>query len=253
MVNQEPSRDEEIHAIRKEYKFFYQILGGGLVVGIGVVIGAILFSGSTDRTSYLTNLYTSILSIAVTVFVIDLLNRRRDEQRELKMEKQRLTRQLGSRVNTEALRAAEEFWEHEWIKDGTLREARLVGANLQGARFTMGELQGIDFSTANLQEASFVWANLENSLFAVTDLRQAKLQWANLKGANLWAAKLQGADLLRANLQEVKLIDAQFDEDTVLPDSNKWGADTDMNRFTDPQHPQFWRSDDPLSPAFKEK
>jgi hypothetical protein len=37
----------------------------------------------------------------------------------------------------------------------------------------------------------------------------------------------------------------------VLPDGTRWTPDTDMERFTDPQHPAFWRSDNRHSPAHR--
>jgi hypothetical protein len=40
-----------------------------------------------------------------------------------------------------------------------------------------------------------------------------------------------------------------LDETVTLPDGTNWTSDTDMMRFTDPAHPQFWRSDEPNSPA----
>jgi DNA-binding NtrC family response regulator len=36
-----------------------------------------------------------------------------------------------------------------------------------------------------------------------------------------------------------------------LPDGTNWTPDTGMARFTDPEHPEFWRSDDPGSPAYR--
>ena len=46
------------------------------------------------------------------------------------------------------------------------------------------------------------------------------------------------------------LTGADFAEDTRLPDGTHWTPDTDITRFTDPDHPRFWRSDDPESPAY---
>lgn len=45
--------------------------------------------------------------------------------------------------------------------------------------------------------------------------------------------------MIMANLQGANLLAAWFDEDTVLPDGTKWVPDTDMERFTDPDHPDF--------------
>jgi len=29
----------------------------------------------------------------------------------------------------------------------------------------------------------------------------------------------------------------------ILPDGSKWTPDTDMTRYTDPNHPDFWQPD----------
>jgi hypothetical protein len=39
--------------------------------------------------------------------------------------------------------------------------------------------------------------------------------------------------------------------ETTLPDGTKWTLDADVARFNDPDHPEFWRSDDPSSPAYR--
>ena len=85
----------------------------------------------------------------------------------------------------------------------------LVGANLSGA----------DLSGANLSKA---------------DLSEANLRRAYLNGTYLAAAYLNGANLRHA----------KFNEYTTLPDDTKWSSNTDMARFTDPDHPEFWRPPD---------
>jgi hypothetical protein len=64
-------------------------------------------------------------------------------------------------------------------------------------------------------------------------------------------ANLQGANLSYANLQGAVLEDAELNETTILPDGTQWTPDTDLKRFTDPKHPNFWRSDEPDSPAYR--
>jgi len=54
-----------------------------------------------------------------------------------------------------------------------------------------------------------------------------------------------------SNLQGATLDGATFDQTTTLPDKTLWTPDTDMTRFTDPDHPQFWRSENPWSPAYR--
>jgi hypothetical protein len=101
------------------------------------------------------------------------------------------------------------------------------------------------------------YANLEGARLQDADLQGARCWQANLQGADLEGANLKGAYLGQANLQDVKLKDAQFDGKTVLPtdrlygESSFWTPDTDMARFTDPNHPEFWRSDMRQSPAYR--
>jgi hypothetical protein len=118
-----------------------------------------------------------------------------------RQEKERLSRQLGSRVNAVALQATEELRAHGWLEDGSLQGVVLDFANLQGAMLKMADLQK-------------TWIN-----------------HANLRGANLEGAYLQGAYLTNVS----------FDENTILPDGSKWSPDTDMGRYTNPNHPQFLR------------
>lgn len=80
---------------------------------------------------------------------------------------------------------------------------------------------------------------LEGVFMKFSNLRNATLVEVNLRGANLREADLEGADL----------DNTEFDEYTVLPDGTNWGSNTDMTRFTDRNHPDFWRSDRPHSPA----
>jgi uncharacterized protein YjbI with pentapeptide repeats len=62
------------------------------------------------------------------------------------------------------------------------------------------------------------------------DLSEANLSEANLEGARLRGASLSEARLAGANLQY-----------TALPDGTSWTPDTDMARFIDFEHPDFWR------------
>ncbi|MCB9457574.1 MAG: hypothetical protein H6671_16430 [Anaerolineaceae bacterium] len=97
-------RWQEIRSIHHEYEFFYQIGGGLLLVLIGVWIGTNLFALAED-TGYFTNVYTEVLSIFVTVFILDrLAQRREDRNREIDLREQ-LVRDASSLVNDVALNA----------------------------------------------------------------------------------------------------------------------------------------------------
>ncbi len=274
---------ETIQKLFKEHRLFYQVLGGGVLVLIGVFVGWIFFAAKhpiLDKYSlgYGTNLYTEFISIAVTVFIVDRLNQRREEQREAAREKEReeregerrteelkkrLVREAGSPDNGTALNAIRELSDRGWLigkngllQNADLRRANLEGAkleraNLQGAELLVSKLQGAHLIGADLQDAELVAANLEGAVLVGADLQDAELVAANLEGAVLVGANLQGANLHEANLQEVALYKATFDENITLPDRTKWAPDTDMERFTKPEHPEFWRSDWELSPAYR--
>lgn len=93
--------------------------------------------------------------------------------------------------------------------------------------------------------------NLHNALLYDADLQNANLSRSNLSGANLTAANLSGADLRDTNLQNANLSSSsmvnallggiQFNGKTYLPDGQLWTSDTDMSRYTNPEHPDFWQ------------
>jgi hypothetical protein len=163
------------------------------------------------------------------------------ERREAR--KAALIAQLGSSVKDVAVAAAEELRRHGWLRDGSLRGAILDGANLQGAILDGADLQGAGLEAAALQGAGLLSANLQRADLIEANLQGARLYRANLQGAWLLGTALQGADLQGAELGEAELEGAEFSKYTTLPDGTKWTPDTDMARFTDTDHPDFWRPD----------
>lgn len=137
------------------------------------------------------------------------------------------------------------------LQDANLRQAKFQGAFLMNTNLQGANLRNAIFQDAVLQEANLQGANLERARF-----QGAFLVNANLQDANLERADLQGANLRNANLQGADLEYAIFDENTVLPDAelmrdtsgnfiftdeSYWTPDTDMTRYTDPEHPNFWQ------------
>lgn len=86
-------RQQEIKSIHKEYKWFYPFAGGIIILVIGVFIGLNLFPNST--IDYSMNLYTEIISIIITLVILDRINEYRETQRL----KKRLILQAGSHSN----------------------------------------------------------------------------------------------------------------------------------------------------------
>ena len=109
--------------------------------------------------------------------------------------------------------------------------------------------------------------NLKQTYLENANLKHANLSHANLEQADLVTAHLQQSNLWFANLRGVKHIEtAYFDEGTILPDgevakdengnylkdesgnpiytiNSYWTPETDMTRYTNPEHPEFWKPD----------
>jgi uncharacterized protein YjbI with pentapeptide repeats len=280
------------------------VLIGVLVVAVILGFVSAYEEGHFDWRSIGGNLSTEMIGGVITYIIIDRVigsRREQDAKREAQEEhKRELIEKLGSRINAESIRAAEELRSHGWIEDGSLAEAMLANADLQMADFEDADLRGVNLKNANLlgatlknaslrdaklfganlRGATLYRANLENANLMKADLRKCNLIEANLENAGLKRARLEGADLWRANLQKAYLVEANledanlaranlsganltdanlrntnlkgavFDETTTLPDGETWTRQTNLSRFTDPNHPQFWRSEDAGSPAY---
>lgn len=214
---------------------------------------------------FYANVSTELTSIAITVLIIDALNRRRERRQAERDDRAQLIRQLGSSVNEVAKRAAEELRARGWLTDGSLQEADLRVANLEGAKLWKADLQGV-----NLQWAKLKYANLNGAMLAGSNLTQANLQAAKLGGADLRSASLfeaklyrvnfggadlreadltgahvEGARLEGADLRGAVLDDLHIDPLTTLPDGTAWSPEADLARFTHPSHPQHWQPPPP--------
>ena len=140
--------------------------------------------------------------------------------------KKKIIAELGNEDSSIAANAMYQLDKYGWIDDGSLKNAKLMGANLFEAFLNGGvDLSGVDLSEATLHRADLTDSNLEN----------ATLNQADLRGSLLFGTKLFNATLREANLEG-----AVFDENTILPDGTHWTEETDMTRFTDPNHPDFW-------------
>lgn len=124
-----------------------------------------------------------------------------------------------------------------------LESSDLRGANFKGSYLRGANLRGTDIRDANFKEANLGGSNLERADIKNTSFAGASLYKTNLEKTNLCEANLEGSDLRHANLKNV-VWERKSDGITytaILPDGNKWTPDTDMTRFTDPEHPNSWR------------
>ncbi len=247
-----------------------------ITLGVLLFMGAMAFASGfwsyrnrpSDRKEWWSNLWqgicTELIGAIITALLFTVLlgaverqaeqTRRLAEQQQAEADlKAQLIRQMGSRDNSTALYVAGELAAKGWLYDGSLQGAHLIGADLQDAELVAANLEGAVLVGANLQDVDLWNANLQGADLWNANLQGVKLAGANLQGANLRNANLQGADLWEANLQGADLYHTQFDENTILPDAvwnnetgapeGNWTPDTDMERFTNPEHPDFWRSD----------
>lgn len=192
------------------------------------------FRNAENQDNLTLSQYYLIFSICAGLLILaELLLAQRHEKRELK-------KRLRSRDNTTVSKTLEVLRSSGWLTDGSLKTALLHDANLQGSKLAGADLQGVNFHNANLKGCNLAAANL----------RKAYLSNANLQGVDLTDANLQEVILERIFIDIFTPIQIMFNEETTLPDGNQWTPETDMTRFTDPNHPNFWRSDDPDSPAY---
>jgi hypothetical protein len=211
-----------------------------IVMALASSLWAVWRTGDWEELAL--NFGTEMAGAVVTYLLLELVIGRKEESEAKKKERQAkkadLIAQMGSNVKDVAIAAAEGLQRRGWLYDGSLQGASLFRANLQGANLVWANLEGATLVGANLQGVSLFRANLQGARLHVANLQGASLMWADLQGADLVGANLQGATLVRAKLEGADLY-----EDTTLPDGTKWTPGTDMARFTDCTHPDFWRPD----------
>ncbi len=225
-----------------------------------VVVSGIVKAADHGRESHwlftligeLNSEFTGALVTGILFLVVLAIPSERQAERELQ---ERLIREMGSQNNGIALQAVGELKAQNWLFDGTLRSQYFVGANLTAADLWFADVQAAILWDANFSSAELVKANLSYTDLSNANLQGADLSDANFSYANLWRVDLQKSTLkftnfAQADLAEADFSGATFEEDTILPDGSNWSPATDMARFTDPDHPDFWRSSDPTSPAY---
>lgn len=240
----EKDRWQEILQIWLDHQWLFFLAG----ILVGLFFTPLILQLQADGMSFLQNVAPEVVGIVVTVGLIERFQRHHDMQ-ERRIE---LILQMGSPDNGFAVEAVRILRHKGWLegKHG-LQGADLVGANLRGAILYKANLQGAKLYQANLQGARLAAANLQQAKMHDTHLKMAilfdaylqgaDLRFADLQQARLSGANLQGANLHYANLEGAFLQETQLNGNTILPDGSRWMPDTDLTRFTDPKHPNFWR------------
>lgn len=274
-MNENSSRWDEIRKIHIESASTYHVLGGLVLVGVGIWIGAHLFAGDTGFGS---NIYAEFIGIVAAYFSIDFLNRRSEERRRKQNLIDRLLRDAVSPQSDVAQRAFFDMWkdglvfgENSILREGkrkvnlygaspgkvTLRMARMDGAIMTWSDFSESDFDGAILDNACLGSATLKWASfdyvsLKNANFENADLTHATLIGADLTGANLLGAKIYRDSLYNYAAESPNTPPDTGSPQAILPDGKPMTLNTDLTRFTDQNHRDgLWRSEDPKSPAFR--
>lgn len=227
-----------------------------LMLGILFAVGGFLFLYKEQENKkffkqftndFYANASSELISIAITVLIIDRLN----QIRATDQEKKELILQMGSPINAVAIEAVRKLKVMGWVKDGSLKGANLKGADLSDADLSDADLRDSDLTGAKLVKTNFTNANLQGSTLENSDLtssifkgtkinskttltKYAKLVWhivneaadgedlsnidlsyANLKGAKLNGVSLESAVLEGAILEGASLNRANL-ENSIL-------------------------------------
>lgn len=215
------TRQQESQQIKKDYPAMYSISLAIVILLIGMWIGGFLFHGDDSGFSYSTNLYTEIISIAITVLIIEQFNQRRAKREQVERDQRQVKEQWKRDQSQQIsiLRRENIVVKRQPIIDHMKTQDLFKGYAL---------LDSIDLRDANLygcnmQNASLVNATLLGAVMIATNLQKAMLHNTNLLGAVM----------IDADLEETFLLEA------TLPDNTKYTSDTKMEKFTDPTHPEF--------------
>ena len=168
------------------------------------------------------NIIPELLSISITIFIIDTLySRRSDDER-----KQILIKQLGSKNNAVATEALKELDARGWLSDGTLEGAFLLLANLDGNSLTGADLRRVSLSSASLRNTTWFETDLEGAFLDNADLREASLSIhavgphyaeAYMKGVSLF-----GSDLRKARVRPEQLAQARSLWGALMPNGSRY-------------------------------
>jgi hypothetical protein len=257
---------QDVKTIWRQNQWLY--IFAGFVAGIGVFPAARALI--TIPNGMVENMIAESFGIVITVLVIDRLYQRRERARRRYERREQLIHEMGSPDNATAVNAARGLRTMGAVQDGTLRNIRLLYANLAGANLFRGDLRAMNLSNANLEGANMVEADLSDASLRKANLHEAKLAEANLSDVKLNAADLTGTNLKRANLRGAvltgadlrgailagadltgaQLFDVIFSSSTIMPDGSHWHEGETLFRFNSTKHPHYWRSNDPKSPAY---
>ena len=180
-----------------------------LIIAIVIIVSGHLYQHNTFSLhnffiDFYANLGSELLSISITIIVVDRIIRAISKEESETELRNQLLQELHSPVNNVASAAV-----HRLRAIGKLvgKDAWTIGANLRGK----ANLRG-----ARLLDANFQGAKLFQADFTESDLRNVNFV---------------GADLTEAIFENAIITNVRFNTSTILPDGNHWNNDTDMGKF----------------------
>ena len=183
-----------------------------------LIAAAIWYFSTVTFDELLPNIIPELLSISITVFIIDTLSRQRSDKELKKV----LISQLGSKNNAVTSEALKELDARGWLSDGTLKGAYISSANLEGNSFTGADLRNAHLSFSNLKKTTWFEADLQGAFLDHADLRGASLS-VHAIGPHYAEGNLKNVYLSNSNLQEARvrheqLIQTRSLRGTIMPD-----------------------------------
>lgn len=205
----------------KKYKIEMQVFAGLVFIFFMIALGPSLLS---DPEGYGTNVYTEFASVLATIFVIDRLNERREQQIKKDDLLDDLVRRVGSPSNEVALDALDELRKRKFpLEKGGI----LAGKNLEGANLAGADLRHIDFTNTNLITADLTGIKGQFAVFT-----GAKLIGAKFTNAELYKTDFAHAQLLAADMSNAEILSSNF-EHSKLPHSKFINAKVEHTNFID--------------------
>ena len=142
----------------------------------------------------------------------------------------------------------------------------MEGAKVRYTKFDNSTLWLANLNKAIIIDSSFNNANLRTTTmkyasFHTSSFRAARFDGANMNSTSFQSCNFGGVDFTNADLKDAQFLDCVFDDKTILPDSGVlphhygyseesgfssikyWTPETDMTRYTNPEHPDFWQPD----------
>ena len=159
----------------------------------------------------------------------------------------RLERTVLANANLQNANLEDTVMDYADLRNADLRKAQMKEVHLFRANLRHAKLQGANLLVAHLHGADFSYADLRD-----TDLHNARMHEVNFLGADFRGAYLYYAKFTNANLENANFDGADWGEKykgryfLTLPDGTELTSEKDLERFTNPEHPEFWRPNSPV-------